>query len=272
MIPAHDEEQLLGACLASVMAAARHPGLAGEAVTVVVVLDACRDGSAAIVARLANEQLTNEQLTNERLANERLGNGRLGNGRSVTERLTAKKTPTTLVGLSVGFTNVGMARHAGALQALDEGARWLAFTDADTVVRPDWLVRQCASRADVVCGGVRLAGWHALPQRLRRQYLALRRECPDGRHVHGANLGVDADAYRAVGGFPPLASHEDIQLVASLQHHGFRVAWLDALRVITSGRCNARAPEGLGARLNVLQESALQESALPEGAEPRPAG
>ncbi|WP_223160898.1 glycosyltransferase [Salinicola aestuarinus] len=237
VVPAHNEEGLLGACLASILAAAGHPGLAGEGVSVVVVLDACSDGSAAIVERLANE------------------------------RLTTGETPTRLMGVSVGFSNVGMARHAGALHMLGEGARWLAFTDADTVVRPDWLVRQCASRADVVCGGVRLADWHTLPQRLRHQYLALRRECPDGRHVHGANLGVDADAYRAVGGFPPLPAHEDVQLVASLQHHGFRVAWLDELRVITSGRCNARAPEGLGARLSVLQETTL-----PERLESRPMG
>lgn len=213
VVPAHNEEALLGACLASLLVAAEHPGLAGEAVTVVVVLDQCRDRSAAIAARFAVDTL------------------------------------------SVAFTNVGRARHAGALHVMAKGARWLAFTDADTVVGPDWLMRQCASHTDAVCGGVRLANWRTLSPTLRRQYLALRRETRDGHHIHGANFGVDAAAYRAVGGFPPLASHEDIQLVANLERRGFSIAWLDTLRVITSGRCDARAPEGLGARLNTMNRA-----------------
>jgi len=57
LIPAHNEEQLLAGCLESVLAAARHPQLQGEKVMVAVVLDRCRDRSAAIarqypVARL----------------------------------------------------------------------------------------------------------------------------------------------------------------------------------------------------------------------------
>ena len=48
-IPAHNEEACLGACLQAVLRAATHPQLAGEPVMVCVVLDACDDGSAAIV-------------------------------------------------------------------------------------------------------------------------------------------------------------------------------------------------------------------------------
>ncbi|MGA4636004.1 glycosyltransferase [Pseudomonas solani] len=48
VIPVHDEEQLLGACIDSVLQAAAHPDLGGEAVQVLAVLDACSDGSAAI--------------------------------------------------------------------------------------------------------------------------------------------------------------------------------------------------------------------------------
>ncbi|MCU9948341.1 glycosyltransferase [Pseudomonas sp. PDM13] len=48
VIPVHDEEQLLGACIDSVLQAAIHPDLGGEAVQVLAVLDACSDGSAAI--------------------------------------------------------------------------------------------------------------------------------------------------------------------------------------------------------------------------------
>ncbi|EQM66985.1 glycosyltransferase [Pseudomonas tohonis] len=48
VIPVHDEEQLLGACIDSVLQAAAHPELGGETVQVLAVLDACSDGSAAI--------------------------------------------------------------------------------------------------------------------------------------------------------------------------------------------------------------------------------
>ena len=48
LIPVHNEEALLGDCLKAALIAARHPGLLGEDVTVLVVLDSCSDGSAAI--------------------------------------------------------------------------------------------------------------------------------------------------------------------------------------------------------------------------------
>ncbi|KPW35923.1 Glycosyl transferase, group 2 protein [Pseudomonas coronafaciens pv. atropurpurea] len=48
LIPAHNEEQLLGLCLETVMQAAAHPDLKGERVEVLVVLDSCTDGSADI--------------------------------------------------------------------------------------------------------------------------------------------------------------------------------------------------------------------------------
>jgi len=50
-IPAHDEEDLVEACVHSVLTAAAHPDLGGEAVKVVVVLDSCTDGTAALVAK-----------------------------------------------------------------------------------------------------------------------------------------------------------------------------------------------------------------------------
>ncbi|KPB71558.1 glycosyltransferase [Pseudomonas cannabina] len=48
LIPVHNEEQLLGACLTTVLQAAAHPDLNGEAVEVLVVLDSCTDSSAEI--------------------------------------------------------------------------------------------------------------------------------------------------------------------------------------------------------------------------------
>ncbi|WP_263145796.1 glycosyltransferase [Pseudomonas sp. RIT-PI-AD] len=48
VIPAHNEEELLGECLRAVLRAAAHPGLEDERVEVVAVLDSCTDQSATI--------------------------------------------------------------------------------------------------------------------------------------------------------------------------------------------------------------------------------
>ncbi|MBX8537555.1 glycosyltransferase [Pseudomonas cichorii] len=48
LIPVHNEEKLLGACLESLLQASRHPGLNGEQVKILVVLDSCTDHSADI--------------------------------------------------------------------------------------------------------------------------------------------------------------------------------------------------------------------------------
>ena len=53
LIPVHNEEQLLGECLQTVLEAGRHPALRGEPVLILVVLDSCTDGSAAIARQYA---------------------------------------------------------------------------------------------------------------------------------------------------------------------------------------------------------------------------
>ena len=67
---------------------------------------------------------------------------------------------------------------------------------------------------------------------------------PNG-HVHGANLGVRADAYLRAGGFPDRPAHEDVDLVAALVASGARVVATDACDVLTSGRLVGRAPGGV---------------------------
>lgn len=52
LVPAHNEEQVLENCLRSLQEAARHPGLDGEPVCILVVLDACTDASEAVVRSL----------------------------------------------------------------------------------------------------------------------------------------------------------------------------------------------------------------------------
>ncbi len=71
----------------------------------------------------------------------------------------------------VDARNVGLARAHGAERALALGARWLAFTDADTTVADDWLVQQLDCCADAVCGVI---GCVRLVAACRRRARALR--------------------------------------------------------------------------------------------------
>ena len=50
VIPAHNEERLIGECLDSVLLAAEHPCLQGLAVEILVVLDQCSDNTGAVVS------------------------------------------------------------------------------------------------------------------------------------------------------------------------------------------------------------------------------
>jgi glycosyltransferase involved in cell wall biosynthesis len=159
--------------------------------------------------------------------------------------------------------NVGAARATAARAALRAGARWLAFTDADSVVAPDWLAKQLALNSDAVCGTVTVRDWSCCDEAVRQQHLATYRDVEGHRHVHGANLGVSAHAYRRAGGFPPLATHEDVALVEALEANGSSIAWSATPRVRTSARRDFRAPGGFGAAL--LRQSEIT-SATPVAA------
>ncbi|WP_406625770.1 glycosyltransferase [Acidovorax sp. SDU_ACID1] len=210
VVPAHDEERHLGACLRSLRRAARCPRLEGEDVLVVVALDCCTDGSHAVAVRWG----------------------------ALTVHVQAR--------------NVGLARAAGAQAALAAGARWLAFTDADSRVAPDWLSQQLAQRSDAVCGTVQVQDWREHTPAVRAAFEAGYRDADGHGHIHGANLGVSAHAYSGAGGFAPLVCHEDVALVRALQAWGARIAWSAAPRVTTSARRSYRACEGFGATLERL--------------------
>lgn len=152
-----------------------------------------------------------------------------------------------VVALDVQARSVGVARAAGAKAAIEAGARWLAFTDADTRVSSDWLAEQLAADADVVCGTVAVDDWsdhgdHAefLKGHFSRTYF----DFEGHSHIHGANLGISAAAYLCAGGFQPLACSEDVALVEALRTTGARIAWSSRPRVSTSARRTARAPGG----------------------------
>jgi len=210
IVSAHNDEKHLGACLRAVREASRRRRLGGEVVLRLVVLDTCTDGSAGIARDCGVHML----------------------------RLQA--------------CNIGAARALGAQWAIERGARWLAFTDADSVVAPDWLSAQLALGADAVCGTMAVRDWGQDVQhseRMRRHYDATYTDADGHQHIHGANLGVSADAYRRAGGFQPLASSEDVALVRALQACGATIAWSAAPRVATTAQRLFRAPSGFGATL-----------------------
>ncbi len=151
--------------------------------------------------------------------------------------------------ISLDARNVGAARALGAQLALAFGARWLAFTDADTQVRPDWLFAQLALKSDAVCGTVAVKDWGSYGPAMRTHYDASYNDQEGHRHIHGANFGVSASAYEQAGGFQPLQSSEDVALVDALVAKGASIAWSAAPRVFTSSRRLFRAPGGFGATL-----------------------
>jgi GT2 family glycosyltransferase len=155
-----------------------------------------------------------------------------------------------VVTLALQARNVGMARAAGARHLLANGARWLAFTDADSRVSPGWLAAQLALQADAVCGSICIDDWSGHPQHVRDYFRQTYVDADGHQHVHGANLGVSAEAYVRAGGFAPLACSEDVALVERLIEVGAQVAWSAAPRVMTSARHASRARGGFGDTLS----------------------
>jgi len=154
--------------------------------------------------------------------------------------------------LTLDVRNVGKARAAGATALLDAGVRWLAFTDADSRVAPDWLVAQLALDAEAVCGPVTVDDWHLHDQLTRDAFYRAYVNADGHRHVHGANLGVSALAYYRAGGFPPLECSEDVALVGLLVAMGARIAWSAAPRVVTSARIASKVRGGFGDTLMAM--------------------
>ncbi|MFJ4386245.1 glycosyltransferase [Pseudomonas sp. NPDC089408] len=156
--------------------------------------------------------------------------------------------------LQIDARNVGTARRCGAAFILRRGARWLACTDADSQVPPNWLLSQLGCSAEVVCGTVHVQHWQPWQTAALRKLYRSRYQAQEGhRHVHGANLGICAAAYERVGGFQPLPAHEDVQLVADLQASGARIVWTARHSVATSSRRDSRARDGFADYLAGLQ-------------------
>jgi glycosyltransferase involved in cell wall biosynthesis len=217
VVPAADEQDEIGDCLASLRdALARLHAVTRVRGHVLVVLDDCHDRTADVVA---------------------------GFPAVSTVRSSARC--------------VGTARRRGAAAAVERwGASrtsWLASTDADCRVPPDWLtsmIEHAGRGAALVLGTVR-PGPGLRPEVERSWYAA--HVLRDGHpHVHAANLAIAADAYRTLGGWRDLAVHEDRDLVERAVAGGFPIARTDVAPVVTSARIESRTPQGFAEYLRGL--------------------
>jgi glycosyltransferase involved in cell wall biosynthesis len=219
VIPARDEQELLPGCLRSIQNA-RQMLPAHVTSDLIVVTDQSTDDTLKIAWEFVQ-----------------------GNG--------------TVVETDAGC--VGTARALGARCALEryDGARnrcWLANTDADCRVPATWLQDQLAfadAGVSAVAGIIEVDSFaeheSVVSERFRRAYLIQ----ADGTHphVHGANLGVRADAYLQAGGWHDLFTAEDHDLWRRLQNGRHKRVSDASLRVLTSGRRVGRAPLGFAGAL-----------------------
>ncbi|MFC4550788.1 MULTISPECIES: glycosyltransferase [Halorussus] len=104
-------------------------------------------------------------------------------------------------------TTIADARHCGAKRADGD---WLAFVDADTAVRPEYLDSMLAfARSEGLAAAssrCRMVG----PRRARLMEATINHVFPrlDRPILPGFNCFVDRDAYFAVGGFPEVPNED----------------------------------------------------------------
>jgi glycosyltransferase involved in cell wall biosynthesis len=220
VVPAHNEEELLPKALTALAVATLAARRRGLAVAVLVVADDCHDATVEVAQAHGVDVL------------------------EVRERA------------------VGRARAAGfavlveRLGQLPPDRLWLASTDADSQVPPQWITHQvdlADAGADLVLGTVDVDDWSGHAEHVELTWRAGYDRRDGHRHVHGANVGARADASLAVGGFDGLDTGEDVALATALRHR--RVVRSGAVPVLTSARVRPRAPGGFGDHLLALTDA-----------------
>jgi GT2 family glycosyltransferase len=187
--------------------------------------------------------------------------------------------------------NAGHARRQAMQLAADRAGSnsVLLTTDADSVVPPDWILRNFTALrkgADIVCGRAIIDPVEAamIPPALHADDAL---ECrligllddlawaldpephdPPARHTEasGASLAVRTEAFRRVGGIPAIPAGEDRAFVRALWLMDARVRHDPAIRVTVSGRIVGRAPGGMAdaiRRRMVQQDEFADDQAEP---------
>jgi glycosyltransferase involved in cell wall biosynthesis len=226
-VPARNEARTIRALIESVDAAA---GRVEVPVVVVIAADSCSDATADIARAAAAHQCEVVVI-----------DGRWG---------------------KAGAARAAAVDHGLAMIPSDRPA-WIANTDADCVVPPTWLATHidlCAHTEAI--GGIVQLHPDTTEAPLLVEFEATYQLHGDHHpHVHGANIGLSADAYRSVGGWCRRTEvGEDHVLWNSLVARGHRVRQATALSVFTSARVRSRVLGGFATNLAHLQTPA---SAVP---------
>jgi hypothetical protein len=160
---------------------------------------------------------------------------------------------------------VGRARSVAAKVLLERYSGplnycWLANTDADCVVPINWLTDHLAiagQRIDGVAGIVDIDSYSEHDSCVQERFQLSYHIHADGTHphVHGANLGVRADAYLLAGGWSALETGEDHDLWHRLRQTSHHLLSAAKLLVTTSGRRLGRAPHGFAEALAAHNEA-----------------
>lgn len=172
-------------------------------------------------------------------------------------------------------SNAGAARAAAMKMGLDRignGEGVLLTTDADSRPQADWITTMMAAldHADVVSGRVvrgdrrpsvdqdRISAYYDRLFTFRRQIDPVRWEASPTHHqISGANMGMYAATYTAIGGFLPLPNGEDARFADDAARAGFRVRRDAASMVLTSDRRDGRATGGLADMLRDLEHGGI---------------
>ena len=232
VVPARDEEALVGACIDAL---GRQRDVDPDAYEVLLVLDACTDDTEPRARAAAARH------PGLRLHVLRCRSGGAGAAR-----------------------RRGMDEAARRLESLGRADGLIASTDADTRVGPDWLRRQLdllAAGAHAVGGMIEVEGDPAdgadaalarRDDRLAARLAAARSEGPaEHPFFSGASLGLTVRAYRRAGGLSAAAALEDQALERALRTGGVPITRSRAVSVVTSGRVHGRARHGLAADLRL---------------------
>jgi len=226
LIPARNEEQLLPRCLDSVLASLAQL-TAGVTADVVIAVDRSSDRTLEIAKRMVHGRgiVISTQ------------GGIVGRARAIAAR-------------------TALGRYRGKLSRC-----WLANTDADTSVPANWMtdhLNLASENVEAIAGTVDVDSFEehssVVAERFRSSYVMR----PDGSHshVHGANLGVRADAYLRAGGWKSIRTAEDHDLWNRLEKTGANRVSISRLRVLTSGRRVGRVPHGFADTLAAHNEVA----------------
>jgi GT2 family glycosyltransferase len=248
-VPVRDEAQRLPACLRALAAQRDKLGcpVAYDSFCVVIFANNCSDESAELARSLVQHLPFAVRIVEAYLPRARAHAG--------------------------GARRAAMDLADAWLVERGEGDGVILTTDADSQVSPLWIANNLAAidaGVDAVLGRVALdEEGDLLPPALHRRgrlesaYEALLTELsgvldpldynpwPHHATISGASLAITREAYRRVGGLPPVPLGEDKALIAELSRNDARIRFCPDIQVTTSGRLNGRAPGGVADTLRL---------------------